>query len=199
MSVGFKEGQPVQQGQVLASIDPRTYQIQLDQAEAQFASDRSQLAEANGNVMGGGLEARIKADQAALNQAKLHLVYTQIASPISGVAGLRLIDPGNIVHASDSTGIVTITRMRPIAVLFTVPEDVIPQVAARLRHHGPAPLVEAWSRDNTLKIATGQLQAVDNQIDAQTGTARLKATFDNADGLLFPNQFVNVRLRNGTE
>ena len=119
--------------------------------------------------------------------------YAQIRSPITGVAGLRLVDPGNIVHAADATGIVVITQLQPIAVLFTIPEDPLPQVRARLKEGASLP-VEAWNRDNTVKLATGRLTAVDNQIDPTTGTAKLKAVFDNKDGALFPNQFVNVRL-----
>ena len=183
MSVGFKEGDVVQQGQVLASIDPQPYQIELTRAQAQLARDEAQLAGAE----------RIGADLASLERAKLQLAYTQIASPITGVAGLRLVDPGNMVHASDATGIVIITQMQPCAVLFTIPEDSLPQVLASLRKGAILP-VEAWNRRNTAKIATGRVTAVDNQIDPETGTAKLKAVFDNNDGALFPNQFVNVRL-----
>jgi len=121
------------------------------------------------------------------------LTYTQIRAPITGVAGLRLVDPGNIVRAADATGILIITQLQPIAVLFTIPEDSLPPVRARLREGASLP-VEAWNRDNTVKIATGRLAAVDNQIDLVTGTAKLKAVFDNKDDALFPNQFVNVRM-----
>jgi len=121
------------------------------------------------------------------------LSYTQIASPITGVAGLRLVDPGNIVRAADASGIVIINQLQPIAVLFNLTEDILPQVRARLSEGASLP-VEAWNRDMTVKIATGRLTAVDNQIDQTSGTARLKAVFDNKDGALFPNQFVSVRL-----
>ena len=126
------------------------------------------------------------------------LTYAQITAPAPGVVGLRLVDPGNIVHAADATGIVIITQLQPIAVLFTIPEDILPQVRARFREDANLP-VEAWNRDNTAKIATGRLTAVDNLIDQNTGTAKLKAVFDNKDGALFPNQFVNVRLLVKTE
>jgi len=215
MSVGFKEGDVVQQGQVLASIDPQPYQIELTQAEGQLAQDESALVNARIDVdryrklqaqklvpegeLGAPmaavaqLETRIRADRANLERAKLQLTYTQIASPITGVAGLRLIDPGNVVHASDATGIVIITQVQPCAVLFTIPEDTLPQVLARLRD-GANLTVEAWNRDNSVKIATGRVTAVDNQIDMTTGMAKIKAVFDNKDGALFPNQFVNVRI-----
>jgi multidrug efflux system membrane fusion protein len=121
------------------------------------------------------------------------LSYTKIKSPISGLAGLRLVDPGNVVHASDAGGIVVVTQLQPIAVLFGIAEDNLPQVRARLAEGGSLP-VEAWNRTDTAKIATGRLTAVDNQIDPETGTAKLKAEFDNQDGALFPNQFVNIRL-----
>jgi multidrug efflux system membrane fusion protein len=121
------------------------------------------------------------------------LNYAQIASPITGVAGLLLVDPGNVVHAADATGIVIVNQLQPISVLFTIPEDRLPRVRARLREGASLP-VEAWNRHNTVKIATGRLTAVDNQIDQATGMAKLKAVFDNDDGALFPNQFVNVRL-----
>ncbi len=165
MSVSFKEGELVQAGQLLASIDPGPYEIQLAQAEGR---------------------------QADIENAKLQLAYTQIRAPMTGVAGLRLIDPGNVVHASDPTGIVIITQLQPIAVVFNLPEDRLPQVLSLTRQGASLP-VEVWNSDNR-KIATGRLTAVDNQIDPATGTVKLRAVFDNQDGALFPNQFVNVRL-----
>jgi multidrug efflux system membrane fusion protein len=135
---------------------------------------------------------RIKADQANLDTAKLLLSYTQIRAPISGVLGLRLVDPGNIVRSTDQ--IVNIAQLRPINVSFALPEEVLPQVRAALKQRTTLP-VEAWNRDHTLRIATGRLTAIDNQIDQSAGTVRLKAAFDNNDDALFPNQFVNVRLR----
>lgn len=201
MSVSFNEGELVQAGQVLASIDPRLYQLQLTQAEDQLARDQAQLADATEQVRLRlvrpatvvQLEDALKADQANVEHAKLRLTYTQIVSPITGVAGLRLIDPGNIVHAADATGIVIVNQIQPISVLFNIGEDSLPQVRARLKEVASLP-VEAWNRDNTVKIATGRLTAVNNQIDQTTGAVRLKAVFDNKDGALFPNQFVNVRL-----
>jgi RND family efflux transporter MFP subunit len=215
ISVSFKEGGLVQTGQLLASIDPRNYEAQFAQAEGQLAHDQAQLDNArvdlaryekllHQNAIAEPayaaqastvlqLEGKISVDRADLEHAKLQVTYTQIYSPITGVAGLLMVDPGNVVHASDSTGIVVINQLQPIAVLFNIPENNLPQVLARLRE-GASPAVEAWSRDATVKIATGHLTAVDNQIDPETGTAKLKAVFDNKDGALFPNQFVNVHL-----
>jgi multidrug efflux system membrane fusion protein len=201
MSVNFKEGDLVQTGQLLVTIDPHPYQLRLAQAEGQLARDQAQLSQVMGTINSlprslfdsnvAQAEGGIKTDQARVDEAKLELSYTQIASPITGVAGLRMVDPGNIVRASDSIGIVIINQLRPIAVLFSIPEDLLPQVLSRMRD-GPA--AEAWSRDGKVKYAAGRLTAVDNQIDTATGTVKLKAVFDNKDGALFPNQFVNVRL-----
>jgi RND family efflux transporter MFP subunit len=203
MSVNFKEGDVVQQGQVVATIDPQRYQLQLLQAEGQLARDRAHLGDfrdiykpmtkQQDESMVKEIEGSIKTDQAKVDEAKLQLSYTQIASPITGVAGLRLVDPGNIVHAADTTGIVIINQLKPIAVLFSVSEDRLPQVLAHMKDGVTLP-VEAWSRDQRVKIATGRLTAVDNQIDTETGTVKLKAEFGNKDGALFPNQFVNVRV-----
>ena len=204
MSLGFREGDLVQAGQVLASIDPRPYRVQLAQAEGELAYDRAQLAAARDQnaipkqqldsqiAMVAQLEGKIKTDQAKVESAKLQLTYAQVTAPITGIVGLRMIDLGNIVHAADA-GIVTIAQVQPIAVVFTISEDSLPRVLARLRESASMP-VEAWNRDATAKIATGHLMAVDNQIDPATGTVKLKAVFDNKDGALFPNQFVNVRL-----
>ena len=206
LSVNFKEGDLVRQGQLLASIDPRPFRILLTEAEGQVDEDMAQLdtakqAEAAMRYSQTGtiarLEARIKTDRAKVDNAKLLLNYTQIVSPITGVAGLLLVDPGNIIHATDATGIVIINQVQPIAVLFNIIEDGLPQVLARIRAGASLP-VEAWNRENTVKLATGRSTAVDNQIDATTGTAKLKAVFENKDGALFPNQFVNVRLMVGT-
>jgi RND family efflux transporter MFP subunit len=215
MSVSFNEGAVVQAGQLLASIDPQPYQIQLAQAEGQLARDQAQLADATEQVRRlrqlsaanaipkqevdtqtgavAQLEGSIRADQANVDNAKLQMTYTQVRAPITGVAGLRLVDPGNIVHAADPTGILIITQLQPIAVLFTIPEDSLPQVRARLTEGASVP-AEAWSRDDTVKIATGRLTAVDNQIDQTTGTAKVKAVFDNSSGALFPGEFVIVHL-----
>jgi RND family efflux transporter MFP subunit len=215
LSVNFKEGEMVQAGQLLATIDPRPYEPAVAQAQAQMVQDQAALANARADLeryrrsaaLGEihqedlsdpstkvrQLEAKLQADQANLDQTQIPLSYTKIKSPISGLAGLRLVDPGNVVHASDAGGIVVVTQLQPIAVLFGIAEDNLPQVRARLAEGGSLP-VEAWNRTDTAKIATGRLTAVDNQIDPETGTAKLKAEFDNQDGALFPNQFVNIRL-----
>ncbi len=194
LSVSFKEGDLVEAGQVLATIDPRTYEFQLAQAEGQLARDQSQRAEAmSGLVNRQQFEGTIRTDQAVVENARLQLSYAKILAPISGVVGLRQVDAGNIVHASDPTGIVIINQLQPIAVVFTLPEDRLPQVLARMRERANLP-VEAWNREQSRRIATGHLTAVDNQIDQASGTVKLKAEFDNKNGALFPNQFVNVRL-----
>ena len=205
-SVSFKEGDVVQAGQLLASIDPSEYKLQLAQAQAQLDEDLAQHAGATHGTskMAGDQdavhraevmqrEAKIRSDMLKVEQAALQLKYAQITAPITGVAGLRLVDPGNMVHATDATAIVVITQLEPIAVVFSIPEDNLRQVRSRLKEGAGLP-VEAWNRENAVRIATGRLAAVDNQIDAVTGTAKIKAVFDNKDGALFPNQFVNVRL-----
>jgi multidrug efflux pump subunit AcrA (membrane-fusion protein) len=195
MSAGFAEGAPVQSGQLLASIDPQAYELLVTEAEGKLGQEQAQLTPGlradRYNPMIAQLEARIKAAQANVELAKLQLAYASIRSPITGVAGLRMIDPGNFVHAGDA--IVTITQLQPIAVMFSIPEDAVPEVLAREKEGASLP-VEAWNRDNTVRIATGRLTAVDNLIDTATGAAKLKAVFDNKDGRLFPNQFVNVRM-----
>jgi multidrug efflux system membrane fusion protein len=197
MSVSFKEGELVPAGQLLASIDPRPFQIQLSQAEGQLAQDQAQIAISRVQqtliATFAPLEGKVKSDQALVDSAKLQLTYAQVTAPISGVAGLRLVDPGNIVHAADAGGILVITQVRPIAVVFTIAEDLLPGIRSRLRD-GPNFLVEVRDRNNTVTIANGRVTAVDNQIDVTTGTGKVKAVFENEDGALFPNQFVNVRL-----
>jgi RND family efflux transporter MFP subunit len=195
ITLTFQEGDLVQAGQVLGTIDPRPYQIQLDQAEALLSRDRAKLVEAQNAVPKqpaamAAIEASLKADRASVDNAKLQLNYTQITAPISGVAGLRLVDPGNVVRAGD--GLLVIIQPQPVAVVFTLSEDCLPQVLPR-RNDVNIPM-EAWNRDYTKKLATGRLTAVDNQIDQNTGSFKLKAMFDNTRGELFPNQFVNVRL-----
>ena len=196
-------------------IDPRPYQVQLEQAEGQLARDQAtldnarvdldrytkllaqnaipeqQLATQKATVAQD--EGIVKTDQAQIDSAKLNLVYCHITAPITGSIGLRLVDPGNIVHATDTNGLVVITQIQPISVIFTVAEDDL-QVVLRKLAAGQHLNVEAWDRANTTKIATGTLATVDNQIDPTTGTLRLRADFDNSDNRLFPNQFVNVRL-----
>ena len=215
VSVDFREGQLVRQGEVLAQIDPRPFQVQLTQAEGQLAKDQAALVSTQldlnrfKDLVSQGLipqqqvdaqvslvaqtEAAIKTDQGTIDAAKLNLTYSKITSPIAGRVGLRQVDPGNIVHATDTNGIVVITELDPIAVLFTLPEDSLQQVLARTRN-GATLSVEAWDRDLKTHIANGKLLTVDNRIDPTTGTVRLKAEFPNHDGVLFPNQFVNVRL-----
>jgi multidrug efflux system membrane fusion protein len=215
MKVDFNEGDLVKQGQVLIEIDPRPYQVQLELAQATQARDQALLANAKVDLerykllvktdaipsqqldtqtaLVAQYEAAIKQDQANIDNAKLELVYSKITAPITGVLGLRLVDPGNIVHASDANGMVTITQLQPIAVLFTIPEDSLPQVTRKLRAGAHLP-ADAYNRDNSKKLASGMLVTLDNQIDSTTGTSKLKAVFDNRDNSLFPQQFVNIRL-----
>lgn len=215
MSVNFKEGQLVHAGDVLMQIDPRPYQAALDQSQGQLAKDQALLADAKldlqryrdliaQNAIPKQLfdtqvatvaqdEGAVKTDKASVEAAQLQLTYSRITSPINGRVGLRLVDPGNIVHAADPNGMLVITQLQPIAVVFTFPEDSLPQVMPRLRS-GEKLAVMAYNRDKTQLLATGVLLTVDNEIDPQTGTSKLKAVFDNKENTLFPNQFVNVRL-----
>jgi membrane fusion protein, multidrug efflux system len=213
--VVFQEGQFIQQGDLLAEIDPRPFEVQLAQAEGQLARDQAQLNNAKVDLARyqalfkegtiprqqldtqaaavGQFEGSIKADQAQIDNARLQLTYCRITAPISGRAGLRLVDAGNMVHASDQNGLLVITQVQPISVLFTIPEDNLPAVLTKLRAGARLP-VEAYDRSGKSKIATGYLLTIDNQIDPTTGTSRLKAVFQNQDNTLFPNQFVNARL-----
>jgi membrane fusion protein, multidrug efflux system len=215
VEVNFKEGQFVNKGDLLVVIDPRPYQVALEQAQATLFRDRASLRDAKlnyerykGLLQNSGamsqqqvdtqattvdqLEGAVRTDQAAIDSAKLNLVYCHITSPISGRVGLRLVDPGNIVHATDTNALLVITQLQPIAVLFTLPEDQLPSVA---QHMAKSTLeVDAYSRDDQTKLATGKLLTIDNQIDQSTGTGRLKAVFDNKGNELWPNQFVNIRL-----
>jgi len=215
VKVNFTEGQYVKQGDSLIEIDPRPFQVQQEQAEGQLAKDQAQLKDAQVDferytllykegvipkqqldtqqALVGTNEGAIKADVAAIDNAKLQIVYSHITSPISGRVGLRLVDIGNIVHAADTNGLVVITQLQPISVIFTLPQDQLPQVMKRMKQ-GPPLIVDAYDRDNTDKIATGQLLTIDNQIDTTTGTYKLKAVFDNSKNELFPNQFVNMHL-----
>jgi len=215
VGVAFREGQLVREGDLLAEIDPRPFQVQLEQAEGQKGKDvatlqnarldqqryevlyqqdsvpRQQLDTQIATVK--QLEAAVLSDQGQIDAAKLNLAYSRITAPVSGRVGRLLVDPGNIIHATDSNGLVVITQLQPISVVFTIPADRLPQVLAPLAA-GRTLEVEAYDRDLTKKLATGQLLAVDNQIEQTTGTVRLKAKFSNADNVLFPNQFVNARL-----
>jgi multidrug efflux system membrane fusion protein len=215
MRVTVREGQMVSAGDLIAEIDPRPFQVQLEQAEGQKERDVALLENAKIDVERYRIlygqdsipkqqldtqialvkqdEAIVKADQAAIDNAKLQLTYTRITSPINGRIGLRQVDPGNIVHAADQTGLAVITQLQPIAVIFSIPQDNVPQVMKQLRA-GRRLLVEAWDRDLKNKISTGTLLTIDNQADVTTGTVRFKATFANDDNALFPNQFVNARL-----
>jgi multidrug efflux system membrane fusion protein len=215
ISVAFKEGQIVKQNQLLAEVDPRPFEVQLTQAEGQLAKDQANLVsvkldyERFKNLLADGLipqsqfdaqaslvaqvEAAIKTDEGTVAGARLNLTYAKITAPITGRAGLRQVDPGNMVHAADSGGIVVLTELDPIAVLFTLPEDSLQAVLKKIGGGATLP-VEAWDRDLKTKLEDGKLLTVDNQIDPTTGTVRLKAVFDNPKGSLFPNQFVNVRL-----
>lgn len=213
--INFTEGQHVNKGDLLAVIDPRPFQVALDQAQAALFRDQAQLKDARLNyerfksllddsgamsrqqvdtqrATADQLEGAVRSDQAAIDNAKLNLVYSHITAPISGRIGLRLVDVGNMVHAADTTPLLVITQLQPIAVLFTLPEDNLLNVSQHM-HKGTLP-VEAYSRDDQTRLATGKLLTIDNQIDQTTGTGRLKAMFDNPDDALWPNQFVNVRL-----
>jgi multidrug efflux system membrane fusion protein len=213
--VAFKEGQHVNKGDLLAVVDPRPFEVALSQAQAQLFRDQAQLRDAQLNYQrfkdlleqSGAmsqqqvdtqratmdqLEGAVRADQAAIDNAKLNLTYCHITSPIPGRVGLRLVDPGNMVHAADANALLVVTQLQPITVVFTLPEDQLPGVARRLRQGTLE--ADVYSRDDRTKLATGKLLTIDNQIDQTTGTGRLKAIFDNKDDSLWPNQFVNVHL-----
>ena len=215
MQVPVNEGQAVRQGQLLAEIDPKPYQAALEQAQGQLVKDQANAVNARAEAArynallqagvvskesqqlqasnAGQAEGAIAADEAAIQAAKVNLGYTKILSPIGGVVGLRQVDPGNIVHANDTGGLLVVTQLQPISVIFTLPEDQLPEVLKHTRG-GSRLAVEAFDRAAQIHLATGSLLTVDNQIDTATGTVKAKAVFDNQDGALFPNQFVNVRL-----
>ena len=215
MDVHYNEGNQVNKGDLLIEIDPRPYQVQLEVAEGQMVRDQANLDNARVDLQRyekllaenaipeqqlatqkaqvAQDEGIVKSDQGQIDTAKLNLVYCKITAPITGRVGLRLVDPGNIVHATDTNGLLVITQTDPISVIFTVAEDDLSVVLRRLAA-GEHLRAEAWDRDNQVKIGSGTLATVDNQIDPTTGSLRLRANFENKSNLLFPNQFVNVRL-----
>ncbi|WP_175815797.1 MdtA/MuxA family multidrug efflux RND transporter periplasmic adaptor subunit [Burkholderia diffusa] len=214
-SVAFREGQIVKKGDLLAQIDPRPYQVALENAEGTHARDSALLATARIDLkryqtllsqdsiasqtvdtqasLVKQYEGTVKTDQAAIDSAKLNLTYARITAPVSGRVGLRQVDPGNYVTAGDTNGIVVITQLQPMSVIFTTSEDNLPQIVKQV-NAGQKLSVTAYNRNNTVPLETGSLETLDNQIDTSTGTVKLRATFDNKEGLLFPNQFVNTRL-----
>ncbi len=215
----FTEGQHVSEGDVLAEIDPRPFQTQLNQAQGQLEENRARLRNAQSDLATyqrlatEGLitkqqvttqealvqqyQGALQANEAQVNNARLQLTYSKVVAPIAGRLGLRQVDPGNLIRAGDANGIVVITQMRPISVLFTVPEAELPAVLDALRRGKRLP-VQAWDRSDKVLLAEGALQTMDNQIDTATGTIKLRAQFANEQEQLFPNQFVNIRLRVST-
>ncbi|KVQ48879.1 RND transporter MFP subunit [Burkholderia cepacia] len=214
-SVSFQEGQIVRKGDVLAQIDPRPYQVALENAEGTHARDSALLATARLDLkryqtllsqdsiasqtvdtqasLVKQYEGAVKTDQAAIDSAKLNLTYARITAPVSGRVGLRQVDPGNYVTPGDTNGIVVITQLQPMSVIFTTSEDNLPQILKQV-NAGQKLSVTAYNRNNTVPLETGSLATLDNQIDTSTGTVKLRANFDNKEGMLFPNQFVNTRL-----
>lgn len=217
VNIAFREGQDVKKGDLLAQIDPRPYQAALDNALGILAKDEATLANAKRDLvryqdtaakgyssrqqldtqaaMVTSLTANIQADQATVENARVQLGYTTIVSPLEGRTGIRLIDQGNIVHASETNGLVVITQVQPIAAIFTLPQDKLASVMAAAAQ-GPLPVL-AFGRDDSTSLGEGSLELVDNQIDPATGTIRLKARFPNAQRSLWPGEFINVRLQIG--
>jgi membrane fusion protein, multidrug efflux system len=215
VKVAFQEGQFVKEGDLLVDIDPRPYQVQLEQMQAQLARDQAMLANAKVDLERYRVlfsqdaipkqqfdtqvatvnqsTATLQSDQAQIDNAKLQLVYAHVTSPLTGRIGLRLVDQGNMVHANDTNGLAVITQLQPIAVIFNIAQDSIPQVNAKMRAGQTLP-VYAYDRDLKNKLASGTLLTIDNQIDPSTGTVKFKGVFENKDLSLFPNQFVNARL-----
>jgi multidrug efflux system membrane fusion protein len=215
LRLAFVEGQLVKTGDLLAEIDPRPFEVLLTQANGQMARDQALLKNAQLDVeryrtllaqdsiskqqvdtqeaLVRQYQGAVQSDQGAIDSAKLQIIYTRVTAPISGRVGLRQVDPGNVVHAADTTGLVIIAQLQPVTVIYPIPEDNLPRVMKRLQD-GEAIVVDAWDRDQKVKLATGKLLTVDNQIDTTTGTVKLKAEFANANLALFPNQFVNIRM-----
>lgn len=214
MKVNFREGQEVREGDLLILIDSRPYEVQVEQLQAALFRDQAQLRDARLNLerytslipsgsiaqqqvdtqkaLVDQLDGTVRNDQGQIDAAKLNIVYCHIMAPFNGRVGLRQVDPGNIVHAADTNPMLILTQLQPIAVIFTLPEDVLPRVAQQMAHGTLE--VDALSRDDQTKLGTGKLLTIDNQIDPTTGTAKLKAVFDNRDNQLWPNQFVNANL-----
>jgi membrane fusion protein, multidrug efflux system len=213
--VHFQEGQQVKEGQLLAEIDARPFQVQLEQAQGQLTRDQALLANARLDLeryqalfkqdsiarqqvdtqasLVRQYEGALRVDRSQVENARLQLAYTRVTAPVSGRLGLRLVDPGNIVRAGDANGLVVITQVQPISVVFTVPQDTLPAVMKRLASGERIP-VQAWDREQKARLGEGALASADNQVDPATGTVKLKAQFANDDSALFPNQFVNVRM-----
>lgn len=211
----FREGQLVKSGELLAEIDPRPFEVQVTQANGQLARDQAQLTNARIDLeryqtllkqdsiakqqvdtqeaLVRQYQGSVEADRGAVENAKLQLSYTKITAPLGGRLGLRQIDPGNMVRASDTNGVVVITQVQPINVLFSIPEDKLTAVRRRLQSDATLP-ADAYDRDGRVKLASGKVLTIDNQIDPATGTIKVKAEFPNQDGELFPNQFVNIRM-----
>ncbi len=214
--IGFKEGQSVRAGDFLAQIDARPYQVALEQAQGALARDQAQLKNAQVDLaryqtllkqdsvarqqvdtqaaLVRQFQGTLKTDQAAINSAQLNLTYCHIVAPVGGRVGLRQVDLGNYVQPSDANGLVVVTQITPISVVFALPQDQLPPVVKATRHGGRVLSVEAWDRADQNKLATGELASIDNQVDVSTGTVKLRAMFANTDELLFPNQFVNAKL-----
>jgi len=213
--VRFQEGQRVHRGDVLAQVDPRPFQAQLDQAQGALLRDQAQLRAARINVerdqrlvaqsliaqqqldadqaLAGQLEGSVRMDQASIETARLSLDYARITAPVDGVTGIRAVDPGNVVHATDTGGIVVVTQLDPVGVIFSLPQDDLAEISEHLARGRLA--VDAWSRDGATLLGQGTLELIDNQINQATSTLRLKAILPNPHHLLWPNQFVNARLR----
>src|SRR5450830_1721965 len=220
LSVSFSEGQMIKAGELLAQIDPKPFEVQLSQMDGQLSKDKALLENAlldldryktligQSSISKQTLDTQdslvrqyrgaVAVDQSLVDNAKLQLSYCHITAPISGRVGLRQVDPGNIIHSTDTTGIVTITQLQPITALFSVPEDNLPAVAQRMKSATNV-AVDAFDRGQKAKLASGVLLTTDNQIDTTTGSIKMRAIFKNDDGMLFPNQFVNIKLLVGVQ